>query len=84
MGDSKGRGWHLKDVRLWLLLIAVLTLASGGVLFWLRQRRPAPSLSIPLEIAPLPDLSDSSVAIERSEDEWFALGSDWKRKAHSG
>jgi hypothetical protein len=42
------------------------------VLFWLRRRAPA-QLSIPVAVAPLPDLSDAAVATEHSEDEWFAL-----------
>jgi hypothetical protein len=45
------------------------------VLFWLRLRKEAASLSIPLEVAPIPDLSDPAAASERSEDEWFVLAS---------
>ena len=71
-GSEKGGGWQLKDLRLWLALIVILTLVAGGVLFWLRKRRETPSLSIPLTVASIPDLSDSA-ASERSEDEWFAL-----------
>ena len=71
-GKEKGGGWHLKDLRLWLVLIAVMTLAVGAVLFWLRRRREAAQLSVPVAMGPLPDLS-SAVASERSEDEWFAL-----------
>jgi hypothetical protein len=41
--------------------------------FWMRRRHETTVLSIPHEIAPLPDLNDSAVAAERSEDEWFAL-----------
>jgi hypothetical protein len=41
----------------------------------LRQRRETASLSIPLAVASIPDLSDSAAASERSEDEWFALAS---------
>jgi len=74
-GTEKAGGWHLKDLRLWLLLISVLTLIAAGVLFWLRRRNETPSLSIPVEVAPMPDLSDTTAAIERSEDEWFALAS---------
>jgi hypothetical protein len=66
-------GWRLKDLRLWLALVAGLTLAVGTVLFWLRRRREAPQISIPVAAAPLPDLHDAAVASERSEDEWFAL-----------
>jgi hypothetical protein len=73
LGNEKRGGWHLKDLRFWLTLIAILTLAAAGVLLWLRQRRDTTSHSIPLAIAPIPDLSDSAAASERSEDEWFAL-----------
>lgn len=69
---EKGGGWRLKDIRLWLALVLVLTLGVGASLIWLRRRREAAQLSVPLEIAPLPDLSNA-VASERSEDEWFAL-----------
>jgi hypothetical protein len=72
-GDEKRGTWNLKDFRFWLTLIAMLTLAAGGVLLWLRRRRETEPLSIPLAIAPLPDLSDAAVASARSEDEWFAL-----------
>jgi Domain of unknown function (DUF4129) len=71
-GNEKN-SWHLKDLRIWLWLIAILTLAAGGVVFWLRRRRETASLSIPQAIAPLPDLSEVALANERSEDEWFAL-----------
>jgi hypothetical protein len=66
-------GWRLKDLRFWLALVVALTLAVGAMLFWLRRRREAPELSIPVAAAPLPDLHDAAVASERSEDEWFAL-----------
>jgi hypothetical protein len=72
-GNEKHGGWHLKDLRLWLLLIAALTFVAAAVLFWLRRRNEAASISVPLEVAPMPDLSDTTAAIERSEDEWFAL-----------
>lgn len=71
-GSGNG-GWHLQDLRLWLTVVVILTLAAGAVLFWLRRRRDSTALSVPLEVAALPDLSDSAVATERSEDEWFAL-----------
>ena len=69
---EKGGGWRLKDIRLWLGLVLVLTIGVGASLVWLRRRREAAQLSVPLAIAPLPDLSNA-VASERSEDEWFAL-----------
>src|SRR6185503_877157 len=43
------------------------------VLVWLRRRKETASISIPIAIAPIPDLSDTAAASERSEDEWFAL-----------
>jgi hypothetical protein len=79
-GKGKQGGWQLKDLRLWLTLIAILTLGTGVVLFWLRRRRQAAQLSVPLAVAPIPDLSDSAVASERSEDEWFALADRLERE----
>src|ERR1700722_9470753 len=70
---AAGDGWRLKDLRLWLALVVALTLAVGAMLFWLRRRREAPELSIPVAAAPLPELNDAAIASERSEDEWFAL-----------
>jgi Domain of unknown function (DUF4129) len=75
LGNEKRADWQLKDLRLWLTLIAALTFAAAGVLVWLRQRRETASLSIPLAVLPIPDLGDSAAASERSEDEWFALAS---------
>jgi len=77
---SEKPGWQLKDLRLWLTLVAILTVTVAGVLFWLRQRRDTASLSIPLAVAPIPDMSDSAVASECSEDEWFALASRLERE----
>jgi hypothetical protein len=54
-------------------LIASLTLAVGGLVFWFRRRRETDKLPVPVAIAPLPDLSNAAVASEHSEDEWFAL-----------
>ena len=71
LGNEK-RGWQLKDLRLWLALIAIFTLAVGALLFWLRRRREAGKLSVLVATAPMPDLSDAA-ASERSENEWFAL-----------
>jgi hypothetical protein len=80
-GKEKRGPWKLKDLRLWLTLIAILTTGAGVVLFWLRLRREAAAqLSIPLAIAPFPDLSDGAVASERSEDEWFALADRLERE----
>jgi hypothetical protein len=73
LGNDKGLHWQLKDLRMWVWLTALLTLAAGGVLFWLRRQRETTSLSIPQAIAPLPDLSEGALASVRSEDEWFAL-----------
>ncbi|HXE35617.1 MAG TPA: hypothetical protein VN087_17015 [Verrucomicrobiae bacterium] len=74
--ETKGRGaFRIKDLRIWLTLVALATIATGAVLFWLRRRRQAAPISIPLSIAPVPDLSESAIATERSEDEWFALAS---------
>jgi len=81
LGKGKQGTWKLKDLRLWLTLIVILTIGAGAVLFWLRRRREAAAqLSIPLAIAPLPDLSDSAEGSERSEDEWFALADRLERE----
>ena len=71
MRNEKRGDWQLKDLRLWLALVAVMTLALGALLFWLRRRREAAQLSLPVVMAPLPDLSNAAVASQRSEDEWF-------------
>jgi hypothetical protein len=72
-GNQNGLHWQLQDLRVWLWVIAILTLAVGGVLFWLRRRRETVSLSIPQAIAPLPDFGEGALASVCSEDEWFAL-----------
>lgn len=70
---DKGGGWRLKDIALWLALVLVLTLGVGVSLIWLRRRREAAQISVPIATAPLLDLSNAVVASERSENEWFAL-----------
>jgi hypothetical protein len=74
-GDSAPSKWTLKDLRIWIVVIAVVTISLGAALIWLRRRRDAAALSIPASIAPLPDLSDAVLATARSEDEWFVLAS---------
>lgn len=79
--NGKPGSWRLKDLRLWLALVAILTIGAGAVLFWLRRRREAAAqLSIPMAIVPLPDLSDGAAASERSEEEWFALANRLERE----
>jgi hypothetical protein len=73
LGADKGPHWQLKDLQIWLSIIAILTLAAGTVLVWLRRRRETATLSIPQTIEPLPDLSEGALATARSEDEWFDL-----------
>jgi hypothetical protein len=75
LGNENGGAWQLKDIRFWLALVAIVTLATGSVLFWLRRRRDTAPLSVLLDVEPLPDLSESAVASQRSEDEWFAVAS---------
>lgn len=66
--------WQIKNLRLWLGLLAVFTLLVGGILLWRRQRRSTAEPATPVAAAlPLPDLSDAAVASERTEDEWFTL-----------
>ena len=74
-GNERHGTWKLKDIRLWLIVIGILTLATAAVLIWLRRRRSTASVTIPMEVAPVLDLNDTAAASERSEDEWFALAS---------
>jgi hypothetical protein len=69
-----------KDLWFWLAVVVLLTITAGGVLLWLRRRRQAEPLSIPIPVAPLPDLSDRVLASARSEDEWFALADRLQRE----
>ena len=73
LGNGNQHGWHMQDLRLWIGLILALTLAVGGFLFWRRRNREMLPVSVPLATAALPDLSDTAIATERSEDEWFDL-----------
>jgi len=72
--------WQLKQLRFWIWVIAILTLAAAGVLFWLRRRRETIALSIPQAIVPLAQLNESALASERSEDEWFSLAAQLEGK----
>ena len=71
-GPNKS-AWHLKDLRLWLGLIAAFTLTVVALFFLRRRRRGAIELSVPNATAFLSDLTDPAVASERSEDEWFEM-----------
>lgn len=73
VSGGKPTGGALKDLWFWLVLITILTIGAGAVLIWLRRRREATSVSVPAIIEPLPDLGNTLVASEHSEDEWFAL-----------
>jgi hypothetical protein len=73
VSGGKPTSGALKDLRFWLVLVVILTIGAGAVLIWLRRRREATSVSVPVTIEPLADLSDGVVASEHSEDEWFAL-----------
>lgn len=78
-GTEKQGGWKLQNVRVWIGVLALLTLAAGAVLFWFRRRSQAVSLSVPQEIMALPVLSETAVASDRSEEEWFTLAGELER-----
>lgn len=79
-GKEKSEGWRLQDLRLWLILIVILTLAAALVLFWRRQRRETVELSAPLSGVPFLDMNDAAVATQRSEDEWFTLANQLEKQ----
>lgn len=79
LGTEKGGGWTLQNVRMWIGILALLTLASGAVLFWLRRRSQESSISVPQEIMALPVLSDTAVASDRSEEDWFTLAGELEK-----
>lgn len=76
-GSSK---WRMQDLRMWLFLILIFTLVAAAVLLWLRRRRNSIPISIPVQIAPLPDLIETALATARSETEWFELSSKLKNE----
>jgi hypothetical protein len=80
LSSLNGPSWQLKNLRMWLTLIAILTLAAGGGLLWLRRRRQAGASAIPQTIVPIADLSEGTLASARSEDEWFALAGQLERQ----
>jgi hypothetical protein len=71
--SGKPSAWRLQDLRLWIGLILVLSLAAGIFLIVRRRQRDAIPLSVPAGTMPLPDLSDAAIATDHSEDEWFSL-----------
>lgn len=79
-GNGTPGKWSLKDLAVWVSVIAVVTIGAIVALVWLRRRREPESLSIPASVAPLPDLSDAVLATARSEDEWFALANRLERE----
>jgi hypothetical protein len=79
LGTEKHGGWTLRNVRMWIGILALRTLASGAVLFWLRRRSQESSISVPQEIMALPVLSDTAVASDRSEEDWFTLAGELER-----
>jgi hypothetical protein len=60
-------------------LITVLTLAAAGFMIWRRQLDTGEN-SLPISTPPLPDLSNTVMANEHSEDEWFALADRLERQ----
>jgi len=65
--------WRLQDLRLWIGLILALSAAVAAFLIWRRRQRESVSVSVPMGTAPLPDLGDTSIATDHSEEEWFSL-----------
>ena len=51
----------------------MFAVVAGAFLFWRRRRSESAQVSIPFATVPLLDLSETALASERSEDEWFAL-----------
>jgi len=73
LGNEKHGAWRLKNRRLWVVLIAALTLVAGALLIWRRRQRGRNQISIPAATVLLPTMCDPAIAGEHSEDEWFAL-----------
>jgi hypothetical protein len=72
-GNGMGGNWRLQDLRLWIGLVLVLSLAVGMFLIWRRGQNEPAVLSVPISAGPLLDLNDPMVATQQSEDEWFGL-----------
>ena len=72
-GKATGGSWRLQDLRLWIGLVLVLSAAVGVFLIWRRRQTEPVALSVPIAAGPLLDLSDTLLATEQSEDEWFVL-----------
>lgn len=77
-GNSKG--WRVKDLRVWIGLVLVVSIGVGAFLIWRRRQVSAAALSVPVATAPLPDLSDTAIATEHSEDQWFTLANGLEKE----